>query len=1314
MWACRSPNSVTNAEPVHSRATSAATGRSWLRSRALGIDILAVIASGSATGLLGFIFWTLAARGYTTAEVGRASAIINSAVLIATLATLSLGSLYERFLPVAGFEARRYVRSGLTVVTAAALIFGAIFILVGPREYLFHGVAEALSFPVFVAILAIFAIQDQVLVGLGRTRTILSKNVGQATVKLVAVCALIPLATGSAIVWSWVAPAAVIAALVTIRVIRPTSRRHDGEPQLPPRRDLMHFFVSAYAMNSLLVLVPLVLPLVIVARLGTEMNAYFSMCWLLVTAVTVIVAATAAPFIATASAPGADLRACTLRFTVMCGGSALAGSVALFLAGPQILWVMGPEYAREGGHLIRMMALALPLIAVLQIYAAMAKLRRKLKVAVVVQLLSGILIVGGVAFTTPIWGINAVAYTYLVTELLCATIVAIPTIRIFRQALRADLPEVEEPPLHSVEAVAQPADRPLDYRSVTEHFEATVRDQPDRVAFRDATDAITYRQLSNASAQWAAMLDAPGHQHVTLLSSSLSPGTVAAVLGVFASNSVLVAVDPGLPAARVHTVVEILSRNGWRAQTLITDDPDGQLPGAVGANCRVMPTALPTGSGPRGTAGHPSDVDDLTSIQFTSGSSGLPKAVRHGNGMWLCDAQLMSDRLGIRSGCRVALCMPISFGAGLNVLIGSLLNGAEVIAIDPRTESPRAAFERIGDVGAQVIVSTPAFLDALCTAAAGDQLPSLERVVTTGEAAHSRHLQHARSIAPRAVLTNWMGSSEASSIATFDVAPGGTIPDGAIPAGIPSPHKHIELDPDGAVSVTSRYLALGYLDPTMSDSTFTDNPDGTRTFRSGDIGRRDDAGNLILLGRSDTAVKIKGYLVEPAEVEAALLRHPEVREAFVVASPKLAAGDGNSPELTCYMAPMPNRRAPSVSELRNRLHRDLPPWMVPTHLVMLTELPRTERGKVDRQALPLPTRAASEPPRGKLEAAIAEIWAEVLQLAEVGRTESFYALGGDSLTGTQMLVRVGDQHGVRLSHTDLASAPTIAQFATTLTARTSAQLPDHRQRLAPTTVPIRPGTSDDDTAVLFCFTGAGASALSFVPLADRTDPATPVCAFIPAGLESRALPDWTIARAAKRHLVDLRRLQPHGPYTLVGHSLGGYIALEVARQLESSGERVELVTLLDPFLPPATARAARRELIGGKGRPTPNHGVVEKSRAEVWRDRLRLPLAGLIQFRGERQAKALEAVGVRVGQMHRPRPWGGRALLILSDLNPDEPALWSHLLTGELTVEVFACDHNSIVREPYVSEVADLMSAHRSDRQPPQESVSSRISASTP
>lgn len=798
-----------------------------------------------------------------------------------------------------------------------------------------------------------------------------------------------------------------------------------------------------------------------------------------------------------------------------------------------------------------------------------------------------------------------------------------------------------------------PPERPIVHRSVPDHLEATARQRLEQVALHGTTGAVTYGDLLAAVHRWTT--GRSSSTEAALVPASLDPATVALILGKFASRIPVVTVDPATPDNRTAVIASILGARGYDVEWV---DPQSASPDGPGAD----------GDGP--------GLDDVTSIQFTSGSTGTPKAVLHTHGLWLADAQLLNDRFGLADGRKVALCMPISFAGGLNVLIGSLLGGAEVIGVDPREHTGRQAFARIRSSGAEVITCTPAFIDVLHTAAQGATLPGITRIVATGEPIHARHIRLARELAPRAVVTNWVGSTETLAIASYDIGPQAPMPHGVIPVGIPSPHKRIDVRADGAVTITSRYLGGGYLDPDAASASFTENADGTTTYSGGDIGRWDPDGNLVLSGRADSTVKIRGYLVEPTEIEVTLLSYDDIREAVVMP-------DRGAPvTLTAYVAPTTTGRTPSIADLRTRLHRDLPPWMVPAHIVALPALPRGDRGKIDRNALPRPSRPSFDPPRGHDEKLVGRIWAEVLRVDTVGRGDSFYALGGDSMSVMQMLVAIREAHGISLQPTDLASAPTLAQFAAAVAGGGS---PSARV-LNPTTVPLRALSPSTRGNPLFCFTGAGASALCFSPLAERVGPHTAVYAFEPKGLAQRAIPDFSIRRAARRHVSDLRRIQPTGPYTLVGHSLGAHIALEAARMLEGDGAVVDRVVMLDPWLPPQVAREARQE------RPDVAVTLHTKAAADWdlwWARQKRIPFAGLFFGGYQRRMLAIEELGMMSVFFHRPQPWSGRVLLLLSHLNQDDPGLWPRILTGDVDVDVVDCDHHSIVREPHVAAVAD-------------------------
>lgn len=838
-----------------------------------------------------------------------------------------------------------------------------------------------------------------------------------------------------------------------------------------------------------------------------------------------------------------------------------------------------------------------------------------------------------------------------------------------------------EPPAAGIDTILDhlswpssvPAERPIEYRSVAAHFESTAHHHPDRVALRTPTQSITYADLLSAACAVRAHSPARGQaSRAVLIPATLRPATVATILGLIASGSVVVALDPELPDNRVAAITAILTARNYDV-----------IP------AEMLPEPWITSSSTTGTlsADIDIDIDQVTSVQFTSGSTGSPKAVLHTNGLWLADAHLLNDRFGLADGRKVALCMPISFAGGLNVLIGSLLGGAEIIAVDPREHGARHAFDRIKASEAQAITCTPSFVDALHRAAGGATLPHVGRIVTTGEPIQARHVRLARELAPKAVITNWVGSTETLGIASHDIPPTAPLPRGVIPVGIAAPHKTIEIDDDGIVSITSRHLGPGYLDPSASSATFIDNGDATTTYVGGDVGRWDEHGNLVLSGRADNTVKIRGYLVAPAEIEAMLASYDDIREVAVVA-------DGSSPPaLNAYVSPSTTERTPSVADLRARLHRDLPPWMVPANIEVLTSLPRGDRGKIDRIALPKPKRTSFEPPRGTHESMTAKLWAQVLCVDSVGRTDSFYALGGDSLSVAQMLVALRDTYGIALRPTDLAAAPTVAAFAEIL-GRAQRAVPKmaFSRRLRPTTTPLRPLSTDTSGQPLLCFTGAGASALCFVPLAEHVGSRTAVYAFEPSGLSGRALPDWSIHRAVQRHWADLRRIQPHGPYTLIGHSLGAHIALETARALQAAGETVEIVVMLDPWLSPRVAWDARKELPGA----TVTLQTDDANGFRTWWERQKtVPLAGLFSDDYDRKTRAIEEVGMMAAFRYRPQPWDGRALLIRSHLNTDDPRLWRRILTGRLESRVLDCDHHSIVRAPHIGVVADVIAAAR-------------------
>lgn len=411
--------------------------RARLGRATLELDALALTASTGITALLGLVYWTVAARGFSMGEVGRAAAIVSTATALATVSNLSLGGMYERFLPVTGRDTRYYLLRGGLATAGLALILGCGFLLVGPSSRLFVHEWEWVGFPFLVLTLAQFALLDHTLVGLRRARWAAGKNIVHAVAKLglAASAVVVAMVGGEALVLAWALPAAVL-----VLAYLPAAWRLGGAevvleqaPILPPRRELWSFFGSTVGIMVISALAPLVIPLIVVDRLGPELNAAFTMGWTLFSAIALLLGTVIGPYIAQASAPGADVRRLTARFTVILSTLALVGALFLWFGAPLLLGLLGRRYAVEAETLVQLMALSLPLSIVGLLYAGMARVARRLHLAMVCQILSAVLVVVGAAATIERFGLAGIGYTYLAVEAFTTVILAVPAWRMSRR-----------------------------------------------------------------------------------------------------------------------------------------------------------------------------------------------------------------------------------------------------------------------------------------------------------------------------------------------------------------------------------------------------------------------------------------------------------------------------------------------------------------------------------------------------------------------------------------------------------------------------------------------------------------------------------------------------------------------------------------------------------------------------------------------------------------------------------------------------------------------------------------------------------------
>lgn len=427
---------VSQPGPTHSSVRRRPGG--WLTRWSLEVNSLSMTLSVGIAGLLGVAYWALAARLISSEQVGRAAAIISTMTMLGTIANLSLGPMLERFLPVSGQRAGGYLVRAQLITASFAILLGTGFCLVGPVGAMFTEPWQPPLFVGFVIVQAAFALQDNILTSLGVARWAALKNTGHAALKIATMLLVVVVATGFTMALSWVVVSA-LAVLVVIVVVNWQLPRLTLEfrDDLPPRRELWSYFGSHYGIVVVASVPGLVIPLIVLSRLGPVATAHFNLAWVLVAAMLTVLGAVVGPFVAEAAARPENVLPLLRRFVRMVVPIAVGGGAFLAFGAPWLLRLVGKDYGVESLPLLRVMGATVALSAITSCYAVLAKVERRLALLVGVQIGTAIVVIG----LTELWiaplELAGVGLAYLIVQMVSCVIVTGPLIASIRRLRQA-------------------------------------------------------------------------------------------------------------------------------------------------------------------------------------------------------------------------------------------------------------------------------------------------------------------------------------------------------------------------------------------------------------------------------------------------------------------------------------------------------------------------------------------------------------------------------------------------------------------------------------------------------------------------------------------------------------------------------------------------------------------------------------------------------------------------------------------------------------------------------------------------------------
>ncbi|EPC6091677.1 enterobactin non-ribosomal peptide synthetase EntF [Citrobacter freundii] len=808
---------------------------------------------------------------------------------------------------------------------------------------------------------------------------------------------------------------------------------------------------------------------------------------------------------------------------------------------------------------------------------------------------------------------------------------------------------------------------------------------PDAPALADARYQFSYREMRQQVVALASLLRErgvrPGDSVAVALPRSVF--LTLALHGIVEAGAAWLPLDTGYPDDRLRMMLE----DAKPKLLIATEEQLARFSDIPGLESLCYDSPLPAEDAAPLALSQPNHT---AYIIFTSGSTGRPKGVMVGQTAIVNRLLWMQNHYPLTADDVVAQKTPCSFDVSVWEFFWPFIAGAKLVMAEPEAHRDPLAmqqfFARYGVTTTHFVPSMlAAFVASLTPETAWESCASLKRVFCSGEALPADLCREWEQLT-HAPLHNLYGPTEAAVDVSWYPAWGedlAAVTGNSVPIGYPvwntglrildAMMRPVPFGVAGDLYLTGIQLAQGYLGrPDLTASRFIADPFnvGERMYRTGDVARWLENGAVEYLGRSDDQLKIRGQRIELGEIDRVMQQLPDVEHAVAHACVfnQAAATGGDARQLVGYLVSQSGLPL-DTTVLRERLREKLPAHMVPTVLLQLAELPLSANGKLDRKALPMPqltSRVSGRAPRAGTETTIAQSFAALLD-CEVNDVEAdFFALGGHSLLAMKLAAQLSRIFERQVTPGQIMVASTVEQLSALLESNDDEQ----SQRLGfETLLPLR----ESHGPTLFCFHPASGFAWQFSVLSRYLSPQWSIM-----GIQSPR-PDGPMQTAenldsvCEHHLATLLSQQPHGPYYLLGYSLGGTLAQGIAARLHARGETVAFLGLLDTW-PPETQNWQEKEA----------NGLDPAVLAEIEREREAF-LAAQQGNASEALFNAIEgnyADAVRLLTTAHSVPFAGHATLFVAErtlapgVSPERS--WSSWISS-LDVYRYDCAHVDII-----------------------------------